>query len=340
MAGGMVGDQVDSGELPLVSVVTPVYNGETYLRECIESVINQTYQNWEYIIADNCSTDRTLEIARECARKDERIRVEEADEFLDLIPNWNRALQKISRGSAYCKIVHADDLLFPECLERMVAVARQNPSVGLVSAYRLVDTRVEADGLLHHTKTVVPGQEVARRSLLGGGDAFGSPTTTLFRADFIRRKERFYNEGNLHADAEACYEVLQEADYGFVHQILTYSRIHPGAVTPLSNRWNTFLIGELISLVTYGPAFLSPREYEARITAQLARYVSFLAKSVVKGRVRDEGFRRVHGDTIKWVRARLHGRLPAILVRGSRAFLEPSRIGRGRRAAQAERAAG
>ena len=53
---------------PLVSVVTPVYNGEKYLEECIESVLNQTYKNWEYIILNNCSTDRTLEIAEQLSK--------------------------------------------------------------------------------------------------------------------------------------------------------------------------------------------------------------------------------------------------------------------------------
>jgi len=56
-------------EPPLVSIVTPVYNGEPYLAECIESVLAQTYPNWEYIIQNNCSTDRTLEIASEYGKK-------------------------------------------------------------------------------------------------------------------------------------------------------------------------------------------------------------------------------------------------------------------------------
>src|SRR5438093_8149037 len=49
---------------PLVSVVTPIYNGEKYLAECIESVLAQTYQNWEYVIVNDCSTDRSLDIAQ------------------------------------------------------------------------------------------------------------------------------------------------------------------------------------------------------------------------------------------------------------------------------------
>ncbi len=54
---------MNTSEQTLVSVVTPVYNGEDFLVECIESVLRQSYSNWEYIIVNNCSTDRTLEIA-------------------------------------------------------------------------------------------------------------------------------------------------------------------------------------------------------------------------------------------------------------------------------------
>ena len=55
--------------LPQVSVVTPVYNGGEYLAQCIESVISQSYGNWEYIIVDNCSTDNSLDIANTYAER-------------------------------------------------------------------------------------------------------------------------------------------------------------------------------------------------------------------------------------------------------------------------------
>ncbi len=122
---------------PLVSIVTPVYNGETYLTECIESVLSQTYQNWEYIILNNNSRDRTLEIAEEYRRRDSRIRIYSNDTLLPIIANHNKAFSLISAESKYCKVVSADDWLFPECLQRMVGLAEENPSVGIVGAYQL-----------------------------------------------------------------------------------------------------------------------------------------------------------------------------------------------------------
>ncbi|HID65334.1 MAG TPA: glycosyltransferase family 2 protein, partial [Anaerolineae bacterium] len=117
------GENTSPKSQPLVSVVTPVYNAEPYLAECIESVLAQTYENWEYIIVNNCSTDHSLEIARHYAQQDARIHIHNNDEFLKQFQNWNHAMRQISPESKYCKVVHADDWLFPECLARMVEVA-------------------------------------------------------------------------------------------------------------------------------------------------------------------------------------------------------------------------
>ena len=63
---------IDVDTQPFVSVLTPVYNGAKFLRECIESVLNQDYENWEYVLVNNHSTDNSLQIMREYAAKDDR----------------------------------------------------------------------------------------------------------------------------------------------------------------------------------------------------------------------------------------------------------------------------
>ena len=186
-------------ESPLISVVTPVYNGESYISECIESVLSQTYSNWEYIIVDNCSTDRSLEIARKYAIDDVRIRVHSNVTCLELLSNWNHALRQISPSSKYCKVVHADDKLLPDCLRLMLEVSEQNPSVGIVGAYRIDEDHVNLDDVPYPGQ-VFTGHEICRRRLLGGDDVFGSPTSLFLRADLVRSREKFYNENNFHAD--------------------------------------------------------------------------------------------------------------------------------------------
>jgi len=118
-------------EKPFVSVVTPFYNTAGYLRECIESVLSQTYTNFEYLLVDNQSTDGSASIAAEYAAKDERVRVIRNPKFVGQVPNYNGALRHVDSTARYVKVVQADDCIFPECLERMIAVA----SNGRLSAY-------------------------------------------------------------------------------------------------------------------------------------------------------------------------------------------------------------
>jgi glycosyltransferase involved in cell wall biosynthesis len=268
---------------PLVSIVTPVYNGEKYLAECIESVLAQTYENWEYLIVDNCSTDRSLEIARQYAARDERIHVFENSEFVPAIENWNRALRYISQGSKYSKEIHADDLLFPECIERMVAAAETHPTAGIVSSYRLDDRHVNCDGL-PLSITFLPGKEVCRRVLLGELYLFGSASTVFIRADLIRKQHTFYNTDNIHADTEACFDVLRESDFAFVHQVLTFTRRHAETGTSFAREYNTYLLGGLIILLKYGRVFLSEGEYKMCLQRHLRNHYRFLGRQLLLGK--------------------------------------------------------
>ena len=267
--------------LPLVSVVTPVYNGEKYLAECIESVLAQTYRNWEYIIVNNCSTDRTTDIAQRYARQDTRIRIHTNQEFVSAIQNHNIAFRQISPASKYCKVVHADDWLFPECIMRMVSLAEANPSVGLIGAYGLRGTRVVWSGL-PYPSTVVPGREVCRQVLLGLPAVFGTPTSQLIRADLVRKRASFYKGSYIYVDKETCFDILQNTDFGFVHQVLTCTRMHAETATStIAEKLHTYPLSNLSILVKYGPIYLTTEEYEMCLKQRMRKYYVILARNTL-----------------------------------------------------------
>jgi glycosyltransferase involved in cell wall biosynthesis len=264
---------------PMVSVVVPAHNEAQHIGECIESVLAQTYQNWECVIVDNCSKDGTGEIAREYAAKDPRIRVRENKELLRAVANFNSALRQISDESKYCKIVFADDWIFPECLERMVAVAEQQSSVGIVGAYGLQGREVMWTGL-PYPSTLVPGREMGRKLFLEDLYIYGTATSLLVRSSLIRERDPFYNESNLHADSEVCLALLRTCDFGFVNQVLTFTRVRAGSLTSFTNEINTLIAGRLHDLVTFGRDYLTTREFEACLDRLLSRYYDFLARNL------------------------------------------------------------
>jgi glycosyltransferase involved in cell wall biosynthesis len=271
---------------PLVSIVTPMYNESTYIAECIDSVLEQTYQNWEHVIVDNCSTDGSFEIAQRYAERDQRLRVLKNPELLEAIPNHNGALRQMAPASKYCKVVFADDRIFPECVERMVGVAELHPSVGLVGAYGIEGPRVVWTGL-PYPGTVFSGREVCRRLFLEGLYVFGTATSLLYRADLVRSHDPFFDTSDLHADMGTCVALLKNCDFGFVHQVLTVTRVREGSRMTVSRRVNSLAASKLNQLTTHGRDFLSPEEFGWCLDRSVSEYYWYLAGSFVRGRDRD-----------------------------------------------------
>lgn len=303
-----------SSSAPLVSVVTPVHNTADYLADCIRSVLAQTYQEWEYIIVNNASTDQSLEIAESFAAKDPRIRIVNTDRLLPQSVNYNFALRQISSGSRYCKMVQADDWIYPNCLQEMVAVAETDPEIAIVGAYRIADDFVFDHGLVcsgpGNTATVVAGREACRRFLLDRLYVFGSPTSVLYRADLIRSRDSFFLEvdSGYFEDAELCFDVLENAKFGFVHQILTCTRWGNPSVTASVNGFDPrHRLMKYVVTKRYGSRYLNNAEYSSCEAIAEREYYELLASQV--SMPWKSGFWRYHakgleqaGERINWSR--------------------------------------
>jgi glycosyltransferase involved in cell wall biosynthesis len=125
---------------PRVSIGLPVYNGERYLAEALKSLLSQTFRDFELIISDNASTDRTDKICRHYAAQDSRIRYYRNATNLGAAPNFNRTAE-LAKGE-YFQWACYDDLWSPECLERCVEVLDRDPSVVLChTLVRIIDEK-------------------------------------------------------------------------------------------------------------------------------------------------------------------------------------------------------
>jgi glycosyltransferase involved in cell wall biosynthesis len=248
----MTADRIKNG---LVSIGIPVYNGEEYLHDALASIQNQTYKNWECNIVNNCSTDRTKEIAEGFVKKDKRFKLHNYKEFYPIIQNWNRISLHIAPEAEYLKVIQADDLIDPGHLKEMIKVMVQYPTIGMVSSYRIDGKIVRCDGLDFLEGNFYKGKELLLRHLKDEVDITGSITTLLFRMKYIKKLPSYpklFDEKDFHCDTLLAYNMMNISDVGFVFKILSYTRWHEKAYTSiLCVKYNTFINGKENRLYTF-----------------------------------------------------------------------------------------
>ena len=130
--------------IPVVSILTPVYNASLYLDDCVESVIAQTYQNWELLIIDDGSTDDSLQRAMKWAERDQRIKVFHHPHNKNKGVSATRNLGIRHAKGKYIALLDSDDLWLPEKLEKQISVMERDPE--LVVAYSKAIT-IDQDGV-------------------------------------------------------------------------------------------------------------------------------------------------------------------------------------------------
>ncbi len=113
--------------MSLVSVVVPLYNSQRYIARCIESVVNQSHEDWELVIVDDGSTDRSAEIAQSYARQDERIRLMFHDEHVNKGVSVTRRKAFANSRGDYIALLDADDVFEPNKLEMQLQSAARHP---------------------------------------------------------------------------------------------------------------------------------------------------------------------------------------------------------------------
>ncbi|MEJ2862394.1 glycosyltransferase family 2 protein [Actinomycetospora flava] len=183
---------------PRVSVCVPLFQKVDYIGRTIDSVLAQTFTDFELVILDNASTDGSAAVVD--AYDDPRVRVVRHTETVPMIANFNAAVA--ATRAPLVKVLNADDLVEPEALARQVAVMDAEPDVAVVSSrHHLVDDRdrVVARDRTLRTPDLVGRQDratVVRRVVRHGGNPLGVPGNMLFRRSAFDAVGGFPTEGD------------------------------------------------------------------------------------------------------------------------------------------------
>ena len=147
-----------------VSIITPCYNGEIYLSETIESVLHQTYQDWEMIIVDDGSRDRSAQIVREYAGKDSRIKLIQQKNAGSAAARNNGIRHAAGQ---YIALLDADDLWDPSFLEEQIRFMKEHQAVCVYCSYRRIDQN--SAEILRPTvaKPCISSKDMLRRNYIG-----------------------------------------------------------------------------------------------------------------------------------------------------------------------------
>ena len=241
---------------PLVSVVLPIYNAASYLAECIDSILCQTYENFELLVIDDGSEDTGRDIVMKY--KDERIRLISREH--NYIASLNAGLM-LSKGK-YIARMDADDVMYPNRIEKQVAIMEQHSEIVVCTSYmKFYDSE-------QFSNTGISGFIPDIQALLLVGNLLSHPTSML-RASFIRENQCVYNPEYIYAEdyklwtdialLGGIFYVLPEALVYYRISSSQVSKVHASIQIEKALRIRNELLNALIILI--------PKNYKIKVEA-------------------------------------------------------------------------
>jgi glycosyltransferase involved in cell wall biosynthesis len=218
---------------PLISVIMPVYNCELYIRESIESILNQSYVNFELLIFDDCSTDKTLNIIE--GYKDNRIVVFKKDENTGLTASLNMGL-RIAKGK-YLARMDGDDISFPNRFEKQVAYLENNTHVVLCSTlYKIYNWYMISNQPLIHEEIKVG---------LLSGCCISHPTVMMRKDVFINNNLKYDETKESGEDYDLWSRLIFLGEFHNIGEVLLYYRTHPQQISNIKKERQLEITSEI-----------------------------------------------------------------------------------------------
>ncbi len=214
---------------PKISVVMSCYNRESYVRDAIESILNQTYTDFEFIIIDDCSTDKTPEIIQEYADKDNRIIFIRNQENMDYNYNLRKGF-KIAKGE-YIARMDDDDISLPERFEKQVSYLDQHPDITVLGTFIKTFGELEIESWITETDSDV------LNVLMNFHNPMCHPSV-MIRKSFLQEHDLTYSPKELYAEEYDLWKniILNGGKLANLPEELVRYRTHKNNISQV--RWN------------------------------------------------------------------------------------------------------
>jgi len=208
--------------MPLLTVFTPVFNVEKYIKETIISILSQTFTDFEYILIDDCSSDKTIEIIE--SFNDPRIRLIKNDTNQGISYNRNYAINQ-AKGK-YIAMIDGDDLALPERLEKQIEFLEKNNDYGIIGTevINIDKTGAQLGEIIEYN---IPNDEIPSQMLFNNYIATSSTMIRISSFGEIRFKKEFV----VAEDYEVWIQLIRNWKIGHIRLPLTKYRIHDDSIS-------------------------------------------------------------------------------------------------------------
>lgn len=206
----------------LVSIIVPVYNAEKFINDTIKTVIDQTYENWELLLVNDCSTDKSVEIIKDYRQKDKRIKLFSNSDNSGAAISRNKGIEE--SGGRYIAFLDADDLWEPKKLEKQVAFMQEKDCAFSFTGYEFADEKGTPNGKKVYVPEGLTYRQALRNTIIW-------TTTVMFDMQKLSKKDVYMP--NVKSEDTACWwKVLKKIDQAYgMTEILSYYRRSAGSLS-------------------------------------------------------------------------------------------------------------
>ena len=264
-----------SKEKPLVSVVMPAYNAEKYISEAIEGILSQTFKDFEFIIIDDGSKDKTWEIIQDYANKDKRIVSVRNKMNINVSQTRNKGI-KIAKGR-YIVWADSDDVSLPQRIEKQINFMESNKEVGLCGSFMEFFGSSEKKSVRKYSK-----DDKELRKLIFRQNPVAQPAC-IMRTEVLKKSGGYPNLP-LSEDLFVFFKMGEISKFSNIQEVLVRYRVHPESLT------NSKLKSMELTTLKIRRKFLRSKHYNFNMFDLIFNFLQFVSIYVLPSRLKIQLF--------------------------------------------------